>query len=239
MDLIVLASGKGQRLRNINPNRPKCLLKVKGQKTIFDYLIENFKKFKNVYVVAGYKFNQMKKYEIKNIKIIRNYEYSKTNMVYSLHCAKKYVLNDVIVIYADIFFDNTILNKLINFNGNTIPLKKDWLNVWKQRMSIKSVKNDSENVIFKNNKILEIGGDYKKYPKGQYMGMIKFKKKDFHKMMSFYSKLKNYKIDMTTFLNICIKKKILAFNYFLTKKFWYEIDTPSDFKNLKLKKIKL
>ena len=75
-------------------------------------------------------------------------------------------------------------------------------------MSIKSVKNDSENVIFKNNKILEIGGDYKKYPKGQYMGMIKFKKKDFHKMMSFYSKLKNYKIDMTTFLNICIKKKI-------------------------------
>ena len=69
------------------------------------------------------------------------------------------------------------------------------------------------------------------------MGLIKFKKKDFYLSMKFYKKIKNSKIDMTSFLNLLIKNKIASFGYFLTKKFWYEIDTPQDIKTLKKQKV--
>lgn len=57
--------------------------------------------------------------------------------------------------------------------------------------------------------------------------------------MAYYKKISNKKIDMTTFINEMIKNNILTFNYILTNKFWYEIDTPLDLKNFKKMKIKL
>ena len=106
-------------------------------------------------------------------------------------------------------------------------------------MSHKKIKMDSENIILKNNKIIKIGGRYTKYPKAQYMGIIKFRKKDFFKAMKFFKNLNNYKIDMTNFLNLCINNKIIDLSYFLTNLFWYEIDTPQDYKNFKKMGIKL
>ena len=51
-------------------------------------------------------------------------------------------------------------------------------------------------------------------------------KKDFYSM-------KNYKIDMTNFINKIIKKKKIKFSYFKTKSKWYEFDDPKDVKNFK------
>ena len=41
--------------------------------------------------------------------------------------------------------------------------------------------------------------------------------------------IKNNRIDMTSFLNLCIKNKILSLKIKKYKKYWYEIDTISDF----------
>ena len=239
MELVVLASGKGTRLRKLNQNHPKCLTKIEGEKTLIDYISKNFTKFKKTFIVAGYKHLLLKKYKRKNVKIIINKKFNNTNMVYSLSCAKKFISDDIIVVYADILFDGNILDKLIKKKGNTLPLKKNWLDIWKSRMSIKEIKKDSENIILKNKKIIKIGGNYKKYPKAQYMGIIKFKKKDFFKSINYFKKLKNYKIDMTSFLNLCIENKIISLSYFLTSLFWYEIDTPQDLKNLRKIKFKI
>ena len=239
MELVVLASGKGTRLKNLNQNHPKCLLKIKNEKTLIDYISKNFKKFKKTFIIGGYKHHLLKKYEEKNVKLIINKKFNTTNMVYSLSCAKKSISSDIIVVYADILFDEKIINKLIKKKGNILPLKKNWLEVWKSRMSYKEIKMDSENIVLKNNKIIKIGGKYTKYPKAQYMGIIKFRKKDFFKAMNFFKNLNNYKIDMTSFLDLCIKKEIIDLSYFLTNRFWYEIDTPKDYKSFKKMGLKL
>lgn len=239
MELIVLASGKGTRLKELNQNKPKCLLKIEKNKTIIDYISKNFKKFKRTFIIAGYRHQLLKKYERKNVKIVINKKFNTTNMVYSLSCAKKFISSDIIVAYADILFDERIIDKLIKKRGNILSLKKNWLEVWKSRMSYKKIKMDSENIVLKNNKIIKIGGRYTKYPKAQYMGIMRFKKKDFFKLMIFFKSLNNNKIDMTSFLNLCIKNRIIDLSYFLTNLFWYEIDTPQDFKNLKQTKLKL
>ncbi len=215
MELVVLASGKGTRLKKLNENKPKCLLKINKNKTIIDYISKNFKKFKRTFIVTGYKHQLLKKYEKKNVKLILNKKFNNTNMVYSLSCAKKFITDDIIVVYADILFNDKIIDKLIKKKGSLLPLKKDWLKIWKSRMSIKEIKKDSENIIINKNRILKIGGKYKKYPIAQYMGIIKFEKKDFFKAMNYFIKSKNYKIDMTTFLNLCLKKKLFLFHIFL------------------------
>ena len=42
-------------------------------------------------------------------------------------------------------------------------------------------------------------------------------------------KLNNKKVDMTTFLNLCIKKKRLRLEVANSKLSWYEIDTIEDY----------
>ena len=124
MELVVLASGKGTRLKKVNQNHPKCLLKIKNEKTLIDYISKNFKKFKKTFIIGGYKHHLLKKYEKKNVKLIVNKRFNTTNMVYSLSCAKNSITSDIIVVYADIIFDERIISKLIKKKGNILPLKK-------------------------------------------------------------------------------------------------------------------
>ena len=54
MQLIILASGRGSRLKKLTERIPKCLIKVRS-KTIIDYMSENFKKFNQTIILTGYK----------------------------------------------------------------------------------------------------------------------------------------------------------------------------------------
>ena len=58
-------------------------------------------------------------------------------------------------------------------------------------------------------------------------------------MMEYFEKLKNKRIDMTTFINLTIQKKILKLNAVKTGMYWFEVDNKRDLKFAakKLKKI--
>ena len=99
MQLIVLASGRGSRLKKLTKKIPKCLVSVRS-KTIIDYISENFRKFNQTIILTGYKSNLINKKFI-NLKKVKNEKYMSTNMVYSLFCAKKFVKQDVIISYSD------------------------------------------------------------------------------------------------------------------------------------------
>ena len=84
-------------------------------------------------------------------------------------------------------------------------------------------------ILVRNNKVSMIGEKIgKKRPKLQFMGLLKLKYEDYFKLYSFYIKLKNKNIDMTSFLNLAIKNKIINLFYFTTSRYWYEIDSLTD-----------
>ena len=98
-------------------------------------------------------------------------------------------------------------------------------------MKYNKIKEDAENVQIKNNFLISIGRKItNKLPKFQYMGIIKFKRKDFYKLKKFFKKIKNAKIDLTSFLDKAIKSKIIKVKAVFTSKFWYEIDNLADIK---------
>ena len=73
IDLVILAGGKGKRLRTITKNKvPKPLVKING-KPFLDLLLQNLSKynFDNIFILCGYKGYQiLKKYNKK--KLITN-----------------------------------------------------------------------------------------------------------------------------------------------------------------------
>ena len=242
MTLVILASGRGSRLGKLTKNNPKCLIKIYKNKTLIDYISENFKFFRNVIVVTGYKSYILKKnLKFNNVKFIYNKNYLKTNMVESLMLARhKIKKNDIIILYADIFFSPKIVKSLMKYKKNILPLNKNWLKSWKKRYkTIANIKTDAEDLIVKNKKISHIGDKIKnKLPKYQYMGILKINTKTFEKLLKLYKNINNKKISMTEFLNLAIQKKLANFNYIATKKFWHEIDNLKDLKILKKKIIK-
>ena len=228
MHLILLAAGRGSRLPKKFKSSPKCLVKIKN-KTILDHNLNFYNKFKYKTIVSGYKNIKLNQFIKKNnFKKVENKKYKVTNMVYSLFQVKNIKSKEIVVCYSDIIFDKNLFNNLKE-NKNLIILKKNWLEVWKGRMSYKNILNDAEDLTIKKNKLIAIGQKLKiKLPSCQYMGIIKFKSKDFLKLRKFFIKIKNPKIDFTSFLNLSLQNKIIELNTVKTNKFWYEIDSQPD-----------
>lgn len=231
MQLIVLSAGKGSRLPTKFRNKPKCLVEL-NSKPLISYNNYFFNNFKNKIIVTGYKNKYLNQFSKKNnfINVI-NKEYSSTNMVHSLFLTKNLVKDDVLIVYGDVIFNPKIYN-LLKSKKNILPINVNWLKNWRKRMSPKNILKDAENLIIKNNQLIEIGTkiNKNKLPKYQFMGIVKLTKNTYQKSYNFFKQIKDKKIDMTSFLNLCIKNKIINFKVKKYKSYWYEIDTISDYK---------
>jgi len=135
MKLIILASGRGSRLKSLTKYKPKSFIEING-KRIIDRILDNSKYFNETIIVAGYKSKLIKKYYNKH-KIINNQEFSKSNMVHSMFKVSKYVNSDVVISYADIIYDFKIIEKLVKIRNTCLPLNAHWKKNWEKRMSKK------------------------------------------------------------------------------------------------------
>ncbi len=233
MILVILAAGRGSRLKTKTKNTPKCLIKI-GNNSIIDYIYPFVKKFEKTIIVTGYKAKLIKKKFKNNKKIFFafNKRFKSTNMVYSLFQAKKLIKKkeDLVICYSDIIFDYRIYDLFKKNKKTFIPIKKDWLILWKKRMSMKKIKNDAENLTIKKDKLINIGGKIvKKFPNYQFMGLIKIVYNDFLAMEKIYKKISNLKIDFTSFLDQIVRNNKFNISCVKTNKFWFEIDTKEDF----------
>lgn len=237
MQLVILASGTGSRLMPYTKDRPKCMVEFKG-KSMIDYLTPAFKNFDEVICITGYKKEILRNHltKVNNLKFANNDFYESRNMVYSLFCAKDIIKSDIIISYSDIIYDLQILEDLVKYENSTIPVNGNWLDVWKKRMKEDEIINDAENLEIENNKIKSIGGKIiDKMPEFQYMGILKVKFEDFLAMKDYFLSLDietQSKIDMTSFINNLIAKKIVSFDVFKNYYNWIEIDSVEDIENL-------
>ena len=231
MILVIVAAGRGKRLKK---NIPKCLTKIKNI-SIIERLEPFIKMFKKTIIVTGYKDELIRKKLKKNKKVffVKNKNFKKSNMVYSMFCAKKFIPRncDIVLCYSDIIFDSKIYYNFKKHNFSFIPIKTDWLKIWKKRMAKRKIKLDAENLIIEGKSIVTIGTKItSSYPKYQFMGLMKIKHKDYIFMENVFKKIKNMKIDFTNFINILINKYSFYLRYKKTSLKWFEVDTLKDLK---------
>lgn len=108
---IIAAAGFEKQLLPLIEDKPKCLLDIKG-KTILERQVGvlNDCNIKEIALVRGYRKEAI---TLPNIRYYDNDRYETTGELFSIFCAESEMKGRTIVLYGDIIFDGTILEKLL------------------------------------------------------------------------------------------------------------------------------
>tara|TARA_B100000989_G_scaffold53782_1_gene36049 strand:- start:16269 stop:16991 length:723 start_codon:yes stop_codon:yes gene_type:complete len=230
MNVIILAAGRGSRLKNLTKTIPKCLLKI-NEKSLLSRQLNIYNSINEIHeiaIVRGYLGERVKDNRIKYY--FDNHNWKNTSIVSSLYICKEILMKkECIISYGDIFFGKKIIRSLIN-NSDDIAISYDanFLSLWSKRFS--NPLEDLETFIKdKNNFLEEIGGktDNIKSIEGQYMGLLKIKPNGWKKIEKILSKINFDNLDITQLLNLLIKENI-KIKVLKNEEAWGEVDTPTD-----------
>ena len=126
MKLIIIAAGKGTRLKPFTNLLPKPLFRVQGE-ALVERSIKYFmdKGIDDITIVIGYMYRKMLflKEKYKNIKFIYNDKWNEKNNYYSVISAKNELNDDCLIISGDIFINIDFLDR-INLNKSTLFVQK-------------------------------------------------------------------------------------------------------------------
>ncbi len=235
---IILAAGRGSRMKNLTDNLPKCLVKFHN-KPLLHYQLEsilaNGIMADNIAIVSGYQCEQIQQQcNIFKCKEFHNERWKETNMVYSLSCASEWLKNyPCIVSYSDIFYEKLAIELLKNDNSDlSLTYDKNWLAIWKKRFT--NPLDDAETFKIDNQHyLLEIGNKTKNLAdiQGQYMGLLKFTPKSWNYIENLRSKLSKNESDnmhMTGTLQRIILANELKIKAIAYNGKWGEIDNEND-----------
>lgn len=113
---VIVAAGKGfeNELMPLIADRPKAMLDVKG-KTILERQTEalHAAAIRKIAVVRGYKKEMISSVAAPEVRFYDNDRHAETNVLASLLCAEESLQGRVVVLYGDILFDESILEKLL------------------------------------------------------------------------------------------------------------------------------
>lgn len=124
-DLVILAGGKGTRIKKYLNGKPKPLIKILGY-NFLDYILFQLSKFffQNIFIIAGYRGSFIRsKYHLKymNLSLIRVINEKKLKGTGgALFEVKKFIKNDFFVVNGDSIFDINIFDLIKKISSNSL-----------------------------------------------------------------------------------------------------------------------
>tara|TARA_Y100000590_G_C15736107_1_gene1018613 strand:+ start:371 stop:1093 length:723 start_codon:yes stop_codon:yes gene_type:complete len=223
---LILAAGKGTRIRGITKNKPKCLLRFKD-KTIIEILIEKLRSegINKITVVTGYQSEKIKKKLKNSVKYINYPNYNKTNNLHTLLYAKRELNEPLLCIFSDLLLSQKIIKKMA-LSKKDICLAIDTKSKLEGTMRVKKTKNH----------IVDIGSHIKtNFSNGNFIGLSKFSKFGCKHLKESLNRFKDshYEFYYTEALNSLIKDKKKINFIDISKYTWKEIDTKKDYDSAK------
>ena len=120
LSVIIPAAGKDP----VFFESPKSLIQISG-KPILRYQLENIRKvgFNQIAIVRGHEGKQFNgEFSDENITFCENEHYQEKHSLYSLFCAQAYMEHGFVLAYSDILFNEEILRRLIECDGDIVLL---------------------------------------------------------------------------------------------------------------------
>jgi choline kinase len=190
MKAIILAAGRGSRMKNLTDNCPKCMVELRG-KPLLEWQLTSLREagIDEIAIVTGYKRELLQSHDLIEFY---NARWAKTNMVSSLACADEWLrLEPCIVSYSDIFYGPHAVESLMNSSAElAVTYDPNWLELWTQRFGDPLL--DAETFrMTADLTIYEIGNKPKTVSEvqGQYMGLLRFTPKGWKEVQRIRDKL--------------------------------------------------
>jgi choline kinase len=233
MKAIILAAGRGSRMKELTDGRPKCLIEFRG-KSLLEWQIEAIQEagITEVAIVTGYKRDLLAN---RGLVEFHNPLWAETNMVSSLECAQDWLRNDTcIVSYSDIFYAHSAILSLMQCDEDiAITFDPKWLELWRRRFDDPLLDAES----FKLNEdstLKEIGNKPRAVEEiqGQYMGLLRLSPAGWTEIMRIRSELTQEDRDrmhMTGTLQRVIDSMQIKVRALPYEGDWGEFDSVTDF----------
>lgn len=232
MRAIILAAGRGSRMKDLTDECPKCLVKLHG-KALLDWQLKALREanITDIAIVTGYKRQLLSD---RGLVEFHNPRWAETNMVTSLACAQEWLLSGpCIVSYSDIFYEASAVRSLIASTAR-LALTYDpyWLNLWEKRFGDPLV--DAETFRLNPDKTMaEIGSKPKSVGEvqGQYMGLLRFTPESWKEVLRIRETLPSSECDrmhMTGTLQKVIEAGHIPIEAIPYELSWGEVDSAED-----------
>lgn len=246
MKAIILAAGKGTRLKQYTEGLPKGMLEFAG-KTLIERQIDAYRRngISDISIVTGYASDKI---NYQGVNYLHNADYNSTNMVETLWRARIKLTGEVIVSYSDIIFEDRLLKASITDQREVgVVVDTAWKEYWQLRHGSDQVDIESL-AVDENGNITGLGKDVEnnKGIDGRYVGLIHFSPAGIEEMVDLYNKSREnhwnkpwgtsgnlfQKAYMTDLLQEMIKKGVEVAAV-LVEHGWLEFDTVEDYEKIK------
>ncbi|MBZ4195149.1 aminotransferase class I/II-fold pyridoxal phosphate-dependent enzyme [Mycoplasma tauri] len=135
MQALILAAGKGTRLKKLTKENPKSMVKI-NETTLIKRMLDilDKKSLNQIIILTGYKNDLLKNYinslGLKTkLKFINNDNYDSTNNIYSMFLAKNEMVNDdTLTLESDLIFDEEIIDELLSDDRKNLALVSKYEN---------------------------------------------------------------------------------------------------------------
>jgi L-glutamine-phosphate cytidylyltransferase len=113
MRAVILAAGRGGRLRGVTGNHPKCLARV-GAVTLLERQVAALRRcgVDAITVVAGYHAADVRRV-CRGVDFAHNARFASTNSMYSLWLVRQAIADGFLVLNADVLFHDQLLIDLL------------------------------------------------------------------------------------------------------------------------------
>lgn len=229
---LILAAGRGRRMKGATEYQPKCFALLAGKKLI-EWQLKAFKgaSIKEVAIVTGYKKEMVANFT--NLSFF-NENWEETNMIWSLLCASDFISKaPCIISYSDIAYTSSTLLLLVKEVQANISITslKDWQKLWEKRF-LNPLEDVETFKISEEGFIKEIGKKPVSFDQieGQYMGLLRINPQGWKELKECIAGLPVETIkhlDMTSLLSLYVQQggrvKVIQ-----SEGPWYEVDTEED-----------
>lgn len=232
MKAIILAAGRGSRMKNLADERPKCLVELRG-KSLLDWQLEALRKagISEIAIVTGYKRELLAN---RGLAEFHNPRWAETNMVSSLACSQEWLLAEpCIVSYSDIFYEASAVESLMTSAARlAVTYDPHWLKLWEKRFGDPLL--DAETFRLNSGKTLAEIGNKPKFVQevqGQYMGLLRFTPDGWREVLRIRAGLPSVECDrmhMTGTLQRVIEAGHIAIEAIPYEHEWGEVDSAED-----------
>jgi L-glutamine-phosphate cytidylyltransferase len=245
---IIIAAGRGMRLRPLTQATPKCMLPI-CDRPLLHKTMDNLRAAgcDEIVIVAGHCAEQI---DAHDATIVVNEDFENNNILHSLMYAEDYIDGPVMCSYSDIWVEAEICQNLASTKGDVvISVDRDWTPYYEGRSD--HPVEEAENVVFDDSNLAWFTGkdleaeDTANLNRGEFLGLWYLSEQGSHLWRSTFNEL-SAELDMdeqfiraqhwrnayiTDFLQYLINKQTPVSCSF-TDRGWAEIDTLQDFERI-------